>query len=79
MYNAGPGKFLLATMVPANALAIAKIEGTLSTLRTVLLIFQVLLGLWLASMATVAVLAFFFRRNVDLRTPRVEIPPHLQM
>lgn len=78
MYRAGPMKFFLATLVPLNALAIGKIDGTLSGLRILMLVFQVLLGLWLVSMTTVAIMAFFFRRKVDIRTPRVEVPEHLR-
>lgn len=75
MYRAGPTKFALAAIVPANALAITKIDLTLSGFKTVLEAFEVLLGVWLLTMFVVGVSAMVFKRKPDLRTPRVTLPP----
>jgi uncharacterized membrane protein len=75
MYRAGPTKFVMAAIMPANALAITKVDATLGGLKTVLQVFEVLLGIWLFTMFVTAMLAMVFKRQPDLRTPRVTLPP----
>jgi uncharacterized membrane protein len=75
MYRAGPTKFVMAAIMPANALAITKVDSTLGGLKTVLQVFEVLLGVWLFTMFVTGSLAMIFKRKPDLRTPRVTLPP----
>jgi hypothetical protein len=75
MYRAGPTKFVMAAIMPANALAITKVDATLGGLKTVLQVFEVLLGVWLLTMVAAAMLAMVFKRQPDLRAPRVTLPP----
>ncbi len=75
MYRAGPTKFVMAAIMPANALAITKVDSALGGLKTVLLAFEVLLGVWLFTMFVTGTLALMLKRQPDLRTPRVTLPP----
>jgi hypothetical protein len=75
MYRAGPTKFALAAIVPANALAITKMDSALHSLKTVLKVFEVLLVVWLLAFTGVALLASVLKRKPDLRAPRVTLPP----
>jgi hypothetical protein len=74
MYRRGPIKFCLAALVPANAMAILHIDGTLGGVKIIMIVLEVFLFIWLATMATLAALTFFMKKKVDVRAPRVVRP-----
>jgi cytidylate kinase len=74
MYRIGGWRMAIGAAAPFNAYMIAKSPKTAAALRIVLWSFQVLLAVWLISMAAVAITAVFMKKKVDVRAPRVARP-----
>ncbi len=74
MYRIGGWKCTVAALLPVNAFALTRSGRTMTALRIVLLAFEGLMGIWLISMAVLAIAALAMHRDVDHRTPRVPDP-----
>lgn len=78
MYRVGSGKFIVGALVPLNTIVLARSEKTLTVLRVIVWTFQGLMGLWLLGIVALAITAFFLRRDVNLRAPRVDSVPRVR-